>query len=164
MSRVKNEYRSNSRSVYNRFCATYPEAKISFEKWKSVLETANSLIREFVLETGDKFKLPWGLGSIAISKKKKKAVKVHKGVEYNNLPIDWAKTKKYGKYVYHLNSHTDGYSCKWEWFREEARFANSSLWTFKTARIASRQLTAFIRKSSSYYQIYKNWKNNGVLL
>lgn len=164
MSRAANDYRTNSRAVYNKFCSTYPEVKISFEKWKEVLQICNGLIRQVVLETGDKFKFPWGLGTLVITKKKTKDTKTYKGVVYNNLPIDWQKTKKYGKYYFHLNSHTDGYRYRWKWFSSEARFAHSSIWYFKASRIASRELKSYLTKPNSLYpQIYKNW-TNGVLL
>src|SRR5687768_12533887 len=111
--RVKVGYRTTERAVYNRFCLAHPEIKISFEKWKEVIYTYNYAFRDYILESGEKAKYPWGFGSFAISKKKVKKFKEWNGKTYINLPVDWKKTKEMGKTIYHFNAHTDGFRCKW---------------------------------------------------
>lgn len=158
MSRVKVEYRTNSREVYERFCLQYPDIKIKFKKWEEVLRTFNHSFRDYILETGDVIKFPWGFGDFAISKKKVKKTKVHNGVTYVNLPIDWQKTKEAGKYIYQFNSHTDGFRCKWYWFASTSRFFANDIWIFKPSRESSRKITEYLKKvSKNYLEYYKEW-------
>lgn len=157
--RISVEYRSNSKEVYKKFCLKYPEVKITFDKWIEVLKTFNHSFRDYVLETGDRAKLPWGFGDFAISKKKVKREKTAPdGKVYINLPIDWQKTKETGKRVYQFNSHTDGYRCKWFWFNSEARFFASDIWVFKPSRESSRKIAEYLKKqSTNYLDLYKIW-------
>ena len=158
MPRVKTEYRSASKQLYNKFCEKHPDITITFEKWKEVIYTYNYFFRDYILETGEKAKLPWGFGSFAISKRKVKKYKIFNGKEYINLPIDWKKTKELGKVIYNLNAHTDGYRYKWLWFILEARIYHSDIWVFRPSRISSRKIAEYIKKPSSIYsQLYKQW-------
>lgn len=160
MPRVKVEYRSTSKAVYDKFCETHPHVKLTFEQWKSIIYTYNHMCRDYILETGERIKLPWGLGSFSIGKKKMKKYKIFKGQEVINLPIDWPKTRKAGKYIYHLNTHSDGYRYKWMWFSRDARIYHTAIWVFKPSRVSSRKLAEYIKKPNSVYsQIYKQWSN-----
>lgn len=156
--RVSVEYRTNSREVYKRFCEAHPNITIEYKKWDKVLRTYNQYFRDYILETGDRAKMPGGFGDFAISKKKRSKTKVKDGVTYINLPVDWKKTKEVGKYIYQFNSHTEGYSCKWYWFRGEARFTSSDVWIFKPSRESSRKITEYLKRTSkNYLELYKQW-------
>lgn len=158
MSRVAVEYRTNDRQVYKKFCEQYPDIKIDFKKWEETLRIFNESFRDYILETGDRAKMPWGFGDFAVSKKKRKRTKEHNGNTYINLPIDWKRTKEVGKYIYQFNSHTDGYSFKWYWFRADARFFSSDVWVFKPSRLTSRKITEYLsRTSKNYSELYKQW-------
>lgn len=158
MPRTKISYRTSAKEVYNRFCSVYPDIKISFESWKEIVYTFNYLFRDHILETGDKAKMPWGIGTFSISKKKSKRFIVFEGKEYPNMPIDWPKTLKAGKRIFILNTHTDGYRYKWIWFPKDARFYQSDVWSFKASRITSRKLAEYLKKPNSHYpQLYKEW-------
>lgn len=162
--RVKVEYRTSSKEVYKRFCQAYPDIKLSFKDWKKIIYTFNELYRDYILESGARVKMPNGFGYFAITKKKLKRFKNFKdpeGNNYINLPIDWAKTKKAGKRIYHTNPHTDGWKGSWMWFRDDARFYLSDIWNFVASRKSSRLLGKFLKiPNSPYLQKYKNWKNN----
>lgn len=156
--RVKVEYRSTSRDVYNRFCQAHPDIKMAYKKWVEIIYAFNRAFRDYILETGEKVKFPWGFGDFAISKKLSKKFKEHNGKTYINLPIDWKKTKEAGKRIYNFNSHSDGYRCKWYWFVKDARFSNSCIWIFKASRESSRKITEYINKpSKEYLKYYKEW-------
>lgn len=159
--RVKVDYRTASRTAYNRFCSIHSNIRISFEDWEKVIYSFNQLLRDYILESGDKVKLFWGFGSLAISKKKPKKTKEYQGKTYINLPPDWKKTKENdGKMTYHLNAHTDGYKFKWYWFNRDARFYMSEIWVFKPSRLSSRKITEYVNKTSpNYVEIYKKWDN-----
>ena len=160
--RVSVEYRSASKETYKRFCEAYPEIKLTYAEWQKVIYTFNELFREYMLESGAKLKMPNGFGPFAVSKKKLKTFKNFKDPEgnpYVNLPIDWAKTKKAGKRIYHTNAHTDGFKFSWYWFNKEARFYMSEIWNFVATRKTSRIIAAYVKKPNSIHaQTYKVWK------
>lgn len=159
MPRVKVSYRTASKEAYNKFCQLHPNIHLTFEKWKSIIYSYNYLFRDHILETGDRIKLPWGLGGFSISKKKSKKFVVIDGKEHINMAVDWIKTRKAGKKIYHLNAHTDGFRYKWFWFRKDARFHQTSIWVFKPSRVSSRKLAEYLKRPNSFYpQIYKEWE------
>jgi len=156
--RVKVEWRSISKDNYNKFCKKFPEIKLTFNEWRNIIHTFNELFKEYILETGEKAKLPFGFGVFSINKKKRKRKKENKdGKEFINLPIDWQKTKKIGKKIYNFNFHTEGYFFGWVWFKNTARFRNSDLWYFKPARSTSRLLAHYLKTDKKYMNIYKEW-------
>jgi hypothetical protein len=157
MSRVKVQFRTASRGVYNGFCRRYPEVTISYQDWREVVYTYNYMFRDYILETGDRGKLPYGLGAFSISKKKIKKIKDYNGKEYINLPVDWAKTRKAGKRIYNFNAHTDGYRFKWIWFNRDCRFTCSDIWIFQPSRVSSRKITEYLKKPQQS-EVYKQWQ------
>lgn len=159
MPRVKVSYRTGSKEAYDKFCAAHPNINLTFDKWKSIIYTHNHLFRDHILETGDKIKLPWGLGAFSVTKKKSKKFVIHKGKERVALPIDWAKTRKAGRRIYHLNTHTDGYKYRWFWFLSDARFYHTDIWVFKPSRVSSRKLAEYLKRPNSpYAEVYREWE------
>jgi hypothetical protein len=157
MSRVVVEWRSASKENYVLFCKKNPKIVIGFEEWKVVLYSFNEALREYILETGESVKLPFGFGEISINKKKRKR---YKGVnnEFINLPIDWKKTKEKGKLIYNFNYDTEGYFFGWHWFKRTARFKHTDLWYFKPARTTSRLLCHYLKIDKKYQNIYMEWE------
>jgi hypothetical protein len=156
--RVANDYRTTSKETYDVFCKKYPNINVPFDTWKKVIYSFNGLYKEHLLETGDREKLPQGLGQFAIIKKKRRKVVSHNGTDYINLPIDWKKTKEKGKIIYNFNFHTEGYFFGWHWFKENATFRHADLWYFKACRFSSRLITEYINKDNKYQHLYKEWK------
>jgi len=155
MSRPKLDYVTASKANYKEFCKNYPNIFISFDVYKNIIYTTNDLYAKYVLD-GEKVKLPQGFGSLAINKKKQR-IKINiKGVDKMCLAIDWPETKKHGKYIYHMNSHTDGYRFKWYWFKAEAFLPDHFAWSFNATRINSRKLAQLLKdENSSYINLYK---------
>lgn len=156
--RVQYSYRMASRKNYDIFIQENPDEKLSFLEWQNIIYTFNYNFRDHILETGDKAKLPWGIGEFSVTKKKGKS-------EYTNpetgktrkiLPVDWKKTKEKGKVIYHLNYHTGGYRFKWKWFIYSSRMAKADIFSFKPSRVSSRLLKHYITKQN-YQHIYKEW-------
>ena len=158
MSRVFVEWRSSSKDNYNLFCKNYPSIQLTYDAWRNIIYTYNELFKEYILETGDKAKLPYGFGDFSINKKKRRKMKGIDGKEFINLPIDWQKTKEKGKVIYNFNYHTEGYFFGWMWFKQSARFKNSDLWYFKPSRLTSRLLSHYLKTNDKYQHIYKEWK------
>jgi nucleoid DNA-binding protein len=156
--RVKIDWRSSSRENYDNFCKKHPEIKISFDEWKNIVYTFNESFKNYILETGERAKLPFGFGEFSINKKKRRKIKGVDGKEFVNLPIDWQKTKEKGKVIYNFNYHTEGYFFGWVWFKETARLKHTDLWYFKPTRTTSRILSHYIKTDTKYQHIYREWK------
>lgn len=156
--RVKVDWRSCSKECYENFCKEHPNVKIGYRQWADIIYAYNYAFRDYLLETGFKAKMPWGIGEFAISKKKRRSKYVRKdGSEFLILPVDWKKTKAKGKIVYNLNLHTDGYGFKWKWFLSKARFKYSEIWYFKPSRISSRLVTHYVQQEE-YRNKYQEWE------
>lgn len=155
--RVKIDWRSASLASYKDFCKTH-KTGLSYDQWRDIIYRFNELFRNYILETGEKAKFPFGFGEFSINKKRRAKYKTINGKQYINLPIDWKKTKEKGKYIYNFNFHTEGYFFGWKWFKTSARIKNIDLWYFKPCRATSRLLTHYLRINDKYQQIYREWK------
>ena len=157
--RTKVDWRSSSKDSYNNFCKKHTSIKLTYDEWRNILYTYNECFKEYILETGEKVKLPFGFGEFSINKKKRRKLKNNiDGKEFVNLPIDWQKTKEKGKVIYNFNYHTEGYFFGWMWFKQTARFKNSDLWYFKPSRLTSRLLSHYLKTNNKYQYIYNEWK------
>jgi hypothetical protein len=160
MSRPYVEWRSVGKTNYKDFKKSHPSIKLPYVQWKQIIYSFNEAFRDYILETGCREKLPYGLGEIAIAKKKRvKTVTDKKGVDHINLAIDWAKTHEKGKTIYHFNFDTEGYCFKWMWFKHTARFKLPTLWWFKPFRTSSRLLAHYIKVDDQYKNLYKEWNS-----
>ena len=156
MSRTKIEWRSGSKANYIDFCKKNPEVIITFIEWKNIIYSYNDLFRMYILETGEKVKMPFGFGQFSINKKKRKRRKGKNG-EYINMAVDWQKSKKLGKRIYNMNHHTDGFFFGWWWIKTTATFRQKNLWYFKPARTTSRLLNHYLVTDNKYQHIYQEW-------
>ena len=155
--RVKVDWRSASRENYNSFCKLHPSIKLTFDEWRNIVYSFNDSFKNYILETGEKARLPFGFGEFSINKKKRRK---RKGLsdEFINLPIDWQKTKEKGKRIYNFNFHTEGFFFGWMWFKQSARIKNIDLWYFKASRVTSRLLSHYIKTNEKYQHMYNEWK------
>jgi hypothetical protein len=157
--RVKIDWRSASKDNYNSFCKKHPSIKLTFDEWRNIIYSYNEAFKEYILETGERAKLPFGFGEFSVNKKKRRKMKGKDGKEdFVNLPIDWKKTREKGKRIYNFNFHTEGYFFGWVWFKNTARFRQSNLWYFKASRNTSRLLSHYLKTDDKYQHLYHEWK------
>lgn len=156
--RVKIDWRSASKENYNQFCKKHPSIKLSFDEWRQIIYSFTDAFKEYILETGERARLPFGFGEFSINKKKRRKIKGVDGKEFINLPIDWKKTKEKGKIIYNFNYHTEGYFFGWMWFKETARLKYLDLWYFKPSRVTSRLLSHYLKTNEKYQHLYHEWK------
>ena len=159
MPRIHIDYRTASRECYSKFCKKHPTIKLSFDEWRNILYTFNDGFKTYILETGQKARLPAGFGEFSINKKKRRKTTEYQGVTRINLPIDWKKTKEKGKRIYNFNHHTEGFFFGWIWFKETARIRNIDLWWFKPTRLTSRLINHYIKTDNKYQHLYCQWYN-----
>jgi len=155
--RVAVDWRSSSRENYRIFCKKHPSIKLTYDEWRNILYTFSESFRNYILETGEKAKLPYGFGEFSINKKKRRKLKGLKD-EFVNLPVDWKRSKEKGKKIYNFNYHTEGFFFGWLWFKETIRLKNSDLWYFKPSRTTSRLLAHYIKADEKYQHLYNEWK------
>jgi nucleoid DNA-binding protein len=158
MARVKVDWRSSSKDNYKNFCKKNSLIQITFDEWRNIIYSFSDAFKNYILESGDKAKLPYGFGEFSINKKKRKRYKMVDGKEIINLPIDWQKSKEKGKRIYNFDYHTEGYFFGWMWFKESTKFRNVDLWYFKPSRNTSRLLSHYIKTDDKYQHIYNEWK------
>jgi len=158
MARVKVDWRSSSKDNYKNFCKKNSLIQITFDEWRNIIYSFSDAFKNYILESGDKARLPYGFGEFSINKKKRKRYKIVNGEEIINLPIDWQKSREKGKRIYNFNYHTEGYFFGWMWFKESTKFRNVDLWYFKPSRNTSRLLSHYIKTDDKYQHIYKEWK------
>jgi nucleoid DNA-binding protein len=156
--RVKVDWRSSSKDSYRLFCKKHPSIKLTYDEWKNILYSFNEAFRIYILETGEKVKMPYGFGEFSINKKKRRKLKGLKD-EFVNLPVDWKRSKEKGKKIYNFNYHTEGFFFGWMWFKKTARLKNTDLWYFKPSRTTSRLLSHYINTDSKYQHLYNQWKH-----
>ena len=156
--RIKIDWRSSSKENYKLFCKKHPSIKLTFDEWRNILYSFNEAFKNYILETGERARLPVGFGEFSVNKKKRKKIKQNNGKEFVNLPIDWQKTKEKGKRIYNFNFHTEGYFFGWIWFKETTRIKNIDLWYFKPSRVTSRLLSHYLKADEKYQHIYREWK------
>lgn len=157
--RTKIEWRSSSKENYIDFCKKNPSIKLTFDEWRNIIYSYSDSFKEYILETGEKAKLPFGFGEFSINKKKRRKTKSNGEKEFINLPIDWKRTKEKGKVIYNFNYDTEGYFFGWMWFKTSARIKHTALWYFKPSRTTSRLLAHYIKTDTKYQHTYREWKN-----
>ena len=153
--RPKVDYSQTSKSTYKQFRAEHPEIDIEYLDFINIIYSFNYAFRDYLLETGMRGKLPWGIGDFAVSKRKPQTKKMlRNGDEVINLPIDWQKTKARGKRIYHMNAHTEGFKFRIKWFKKSPRFNYSEIWNFKPSRVTSRLIKHYITEGHQhrYYE------------
>jgi len=160
--RVAVDFRSGSKEQYAKFCKKYPHIKLSLIEWKNILYGFNDAFKTYILETGEKAKLPGGFGEFTINKKRRKRTKdkinPKTGQPYMNMPINWIKTKEKGRYIYDFNYHTEGFSFYWLWFKKSTRIPQATMWRFKPSRVTSRLLAHYLKADKKYQHLYMSWK------
>jgi hypothetical protein len=105
--------------------------------WQQYYYIVNYILKNIVddLFSGRSFNIPLGLGSVRILKYKNNA-------KY----IDWENTKKYGKYIYFNNFHSDGYRYRVFWDKSVSKiFKNKLMYGFKLSREHNRALAKGIK-------------------
>lgn len=158
MPRQQISYRTASKENYKIFCELHPDITLPFSEWQNIIYSFNYAFRDYMLETGNRAKMPWGFGDFMVSKKKKKREKVlPDGRIKINLSVNWKATKEAGKKIYHTNLHTSGYNFYWRWEPKTARIPYSDIWYFKPSRETSRLITHYLTKYPDMQYQYAVW-------
>lgn len=156
------DYRTAGNDAYKEFRTLYPKVDISKDLFRKVIYEFGNLLMEHLITTGEKVKLPSGIGYITVTKyrpRKYKDIVTKEGRRCTivNLPVNWVQTKIHGKLIYHLNAHTDGYRFRWKWFSNTSRLEQASLFTFRASRKQSRRLAKLIKNQPRHAEQIRQW-------
>lgn len=132
--------------IYNNYCKEY-ENEVPYFIFKSVLDKFNEYIRTSILDKSEVFKLPYGLGYIAIVKYKPKT--------YTNksLSIDYKASIEENTLIYHLNEHSDGYKYRLYWSKLPRTFPDRYKYKLSLVRKNKRYLAQLIFNHKDYINI-----------
>ena len=84
--RTSCDWRSGSVDSYKDFCKRNPSISLSIDVWRNIIYSFNESFRDYILETGEKAKYPYGIGYFSINKKYRKKT-TGKNNEFINLPF-----------------------------------------------------------------------------
>ena len=112
--------------------------KVDKSTYRNICIDFNEMLIDYIISDAGEVTLPCRLGTLRIKKIKSK----------NRKMVDWKLTKEYGKLIYHLNMHTDGYYYKWFWHKKKAIFTNKSAYSFSPTRNNKRTLASLLKSNS----------------
>jgi hypothetical protein len=125
----------------------YLPIDVSYSAYKRVLDAMCTIILQHVLESAEGFKMPYGLGFIQVGKYKPKAL------NKDSLSVDYASSKLYGKTIYHLNEHSDGYKYRLHWSKIPRTFPDRYKYQLSLVRQNKRKLAQYIFNKHDYVEI-----------
>lgn len=96
-------------------------------------------LSQMIVEEAFEYKIPHGLGRIYIRRWRPKR---------KHMAIDWYNTKKYGKRIYHRNTHSGGYTAMWKWDKWRTLAKGISLYLFTPTRTNHRDLAKAIKEKN----------------
>ena len=147
---VNNNLRDVTRKFLNyRKAHLKRKNRLNHIQFSKVISLFNEKVIDRIIFDNYEFNLI-GLGTLSLRKNKIK--KFVDGKVNDKMAIDWAKTRKYGKRVYHLNPHTDGYKYLFD-FKPSRIFKNINYYEFKIARRNSRYLAKILKNQDDYKKV-----------
>ena len=127
---------------------------VSYNTFKTILNEFISELKNCLLESSEGFKMPFGLGYVQIVKYKPKSY------TKKSLSIDYKSSAQYGKIIYHLNEHSNGYKYRLYWSKIPQTFPDRYKYQLQLVRQNKRHLAQLIFNHKDYInvddiQIYK---------
>ena len=121
--------------------------EIPYELYKRILDEMCNVILEHVLNRSEGFKMPYGLGFIQVGKYRPKNLDIH------SLSVDYKSSDMYGKRIYHLNEHSDGYKYRLYWSKIPRTFPDRYKYQLGFVRQNKRRLAQLIFNKQDYIDI-----------
>lgn len=144
---MRNKTDSHTYHSMYKYYKTNSPYKVEYSLYKRILDKMSQIIAEAVLDRSEGFKMPCGLGYIQVGKYQPK--------NYNSksLSIDYKSTREYGKVIYHLNEHSNGYKYRLHWSRVPMTFADRYKYQLCLVRANKRKLAQLIFNKHDYLNI-----------
>lgn len=132
--------------MYKQYVKDYEEA-VDYKTFKNILETFHNIFVKQMFEQSDILKLPYGLGTVGIVKYKPKTISP------KSLSVDYKSSAEYGKRIYHLNEHSDGYKFRLYWSKLPQTFPDRYKYQLQLVRTNKRKLAQYIFNNHDYINI-----------
>lgn len=164
MSKTQKDVRIMGKDGYKNYKKTHPGTKLTYQQYYDIIIDYTENIVNECLSTGRPYKIPFGIGPLYIVKYKPR--QKQKETSVGLMPrksIDWPTTKKMWelypewkeqtpkKVIYHLNSHSDGYSTRWCWNYESSYILARKSWKLDSSRYAARKLAEYVKSEDFPY-------------
>jgi hypothetical protein len=128
---------------------------ISFKEYYSICGDYYKWIVSQMIDESKTIKLPFRLGYIYVGKRKPAilsgATLPFDKRPMNSLSIDWKETKKFGKWIHHINDHTGGYKYRFIWSKIECFVLNREFYRLVFTRTNKRYLAKMIKSGEHDY-------------
>lgn len=140
--------------MYNAYIKQDNAVEVSRERFNGILELFNKLILETIQDASECFKMPCGLGYVCVVKYRPKTY------TSKSLSVDYKASNEYGKRIYHLNEHSDGYKYRLYWSKLPRTMPVRYKYSLVFVRTNKRRLAQLIFKHNDYIdvndiQVYK---------
>lgn len=148
MTKPKSHTITSFYSGYLKFIGESKRLNIPYHKFRLILNHYFKYLRDQILYQSRTVKLPYRMGYVSIIKQKPKRY------DGNSLRIDYNATNKYGKVIYHLNEHSNGYKYRFYWSKLQSAVINKSKYQLVATRSNKRELARIIKnKERDYIEI-----------
>lgn len=131
--------------MYKEYIKQYD--KIDYNTYKYIVNCFYDLFLNTLFEDSKLIKLPYGLGSVCIVKYKPKIL------TQKSLSVDYKASAEYGKKIYHLNEHSDGYKFRLYWSKLPQTFPDRYKYQLSLVRTNKRKLAKYIFNKHDYINI-----------
>lgn len=114
--------------------------------YKEILFRFHKKGMKYMIEDSGELCFPCYLGKMSIRKTKPLVNKENSKVSYAK---DYYNSKKYGKKIYHMNNHTNGYIMRFFWSKTNSlatRVRGSELYNFRAVRKNREYLSRIVNK------------------
>lgn len=150
----KNKKSYTIADIYKLYIKENNDVDILYSRFKRILDEINKNILECLQDRSDGFKMPLGLGYLRIVKYKPKRL------DDKSLSVDYKASEEYGKRIYHLNEHSNGYKYRLYWSKIPQTFPDRYKYQLQLVRQNKRHLAQLIFNHKDYInvddiQIYK---------
>lgn len=122
-----------------------PLYEVDSKLFKELVYNFYRRMMDHVLYDGGKFHLPYQLGTIRVIKRKVNPKYI------NIMNIDWVETKKAGKWIYHLNEHSNYYKYLFHWDKYDSVLTNLTKYRLPMTRNNKRILAQLIKSGEQDY-------------
>ncbi len=118
---------------------------ITFKEYGDITGEFYKELSRLLIYESKTIKLPFRLGSLTVIKKKPKTFSPA------TLNIDWQESKRYHKWIHHINDHTGGFKYRFLWSKKDCRVVNQDLYRMVFSRTNKRELAKAIKSGNHDY-------------
>lgn len=130
---------------YMEYVKDNPIYQVDYNTFRGIINDYFRYLRDEIIENGKEVKLPCRMGTLQVVK--------HKPKEWTgkSLRIDYHASKEYGKPIYHLNEHSNGFKYRFYWNKKNMLTTNKTKYQLIMTRANKRRLAQIIKSRERDY-------------